>query len=141
MKQRFCFGRIVEVAALFPQNEIRDEAGSSGQMGAELLVFVGQQQKPARCQSGDQDHNQSGKDAPDAAGVKLDKTKAACFQAAEQNGRNQESRDDEKDIDPNEAAVDQFSKRMESNNGKDCHRTKSVNIGAILGMSQMPGTI
>jgi hypothetical protein len=93
MQQGFRFCCVVKIAAFLPQYEVRKKAGSGAHMSAELLVFVGQKSKPASRQSGDQNHQQGGKDAPDAAGIKLNEIKAVSLEASKKNGRNQESGD------------------------------------------------
>ena len=54
VQERLGLGGVVEVAGLLPQGEVRDEAGTGGDVLAQLRELVGQKGEVAERQAGDE---------------------------------------------------------------------------------------
>ena len=119
MQKRLGIGGIIEIAALEPENEIGNKSRTASHMLAQLQVFIRQQEKPAESKTGDQNCNQDRINAADASAIKLPERKRAIFKLRKNNGRNQKTGNDEKDINPDKPTLKIFRKRMKKKNRKN----------------------
>ena len=137
VQQGFGFCRIVEIPSFAPEHEIGHKPDTSDRMFAQLLVFVGQQCKPAESQRSKQDRQECWEDSFDAPRIKLQDTEAATVQVFKNDGRDQKTRDHEKNIHPNEAALHPGRKRMKSHHRQHGDGAQAVDVGAVLGVQEL----
>lgn len=89
-----------------------------------------QKQCPER-ETGDQNCNQDRINAADASAIKLPERKRAIFKLRKNNGRNQKTGNDEKNIDADETATYDFGKSVKEKHREHGQSPETVNIGAI----------
>lgn len=144
MQKRFGFSCLVEIAAFEPEQDIGNEPGTPGNMFAQLGILtvqheingkktVAEQKQCPERETGDQNCNQDRINAADASAVKLPERKRAIFKLRKNNGRNQKTGNDEKNIDADETATYDFGKSVKEKYREHGQSPETVNIGAITG--------
>jgi len=98
MKQNLCVRIFVEVPGFAPIDEIRDETSASGHMLTKSSVFASEENEPADRKHGDQYGEQRRKNAPNAAGIKIENAKRMIFQLSKNYCADQIARDNKEYI-------------------------------------------
>src|SRR5476651_950888 len=123
---------LVEIAALRPEHEVRDEACAGRHLLAQLAILVAEQQEPAQHEGHDQDEEQRRQDAPDAPAVEIQDAEGAAVEPGEDDRGDQEARDHEEDVDAHEAARQPLREGMENQHRRHRDRPQAVDVGAIV---------
>jgi hypothetical protein len=139
VQQRLGLGRGVEVARFAEEHQVGEERGTARGLLAELRELARQQHVPAECQRGEQHQHQRGKDAPDAPRIEVAVGEIAGREALQKDGRDQETRDHEEDVDADEAAGQQARKGVVRQHRAHRDGAQAVNVRAVLGMHRSRG--
>ncbi|MNS95452.1 hypothetical protein D3C72_1297140 [compost metagenome] len=137
VQQRLGLGGVVEVAGLAPEGEVRDEARARGHVLAQLFPFVRQQGEPAEGHGGQQHQRQRREDALHAARIELAVAEAVALEAAQDDGGDQEARDDEEDVDADEAALDPLRERVVAEHRQHRDGAQPVDVRAVFRVNQV----
>jgi hypothetical protein len=135
MQKRLGDRSVVKVTAFITEKQIRNESGSASDVLSKLLEFVGKQRDPAKRVAGNQYQHQGRKYSPDTARVKLQKAETAAFKVFKNDRRDQETRNNKKNVDANETAFYQGWKGVKADHRKNRQRTETINVGAIFRMN------
>ena len=131
MQQRLFRRRDVEIAGLQQQRDIGRKRRAGGDVAAQLRIWRRQHPEPSQHQHRAQHDNQGRKDPPHAAVVEGDQAETLRAQFARDDAGDQEARDDEKDVDADEAARHRLGKTVEIHHQHDRDGAESVDIAAI----------
>lgn len=131
MEQGFCGRGIVEVAFLEEEDKVGDKPGTTGDMLAELHVFIGKEIEPTESQAGYEDCQQDGIDSSDTPAVEVPEAEGAFGKLGVDDGGNQETGNDKEDINTDEAAFEDryLGERVEDEDSEDCQCTKAIDVG------------
>ena len=132
VQQRFRLGRGIEVSGFVPQHQVRDKPGAARHVLAEQLEFVRQQHVPTRQQRRSADRRHCRKYSPDPPRIKIDIAEASVFETLENDGADQKSRDDEKDVDPDKSAFEDVGEGVKANDATDRYCAQTVDIWPIF---------
>jgi len=132
VQQRLRLRGGVEIAAVAPQHEVRDERRAAGDVLAEVRVLQGKEEPPPDRPRGQQHDDQRGEDALDAARVEIGEAEGAALEAAEHDRGDQKARDHEEDVDADEAAGHAVGKRVEADDREHGDGTEAVDVGPVF---------
>jgi hypothetical protein len=137
VQQRLGFGRVVEVAGFVPEGEVRDKGRARRHVLTELLPLVRQQRIPAEGEGGHQHQAQRWKNALHPPRVELAVAESVALEASQNDRRDQETRDDEEDVDTDEAALDPLRKRVVAEHRNHGDGAQAVDVGSVFGVNQV----
>ena len=135
MEQRLGFGDPVEVAALAPQQQVRQEARPARHVQAEPRELVGQQRHPADREACGHHDDQRREDPAHPPLVEARQREAAGAEVAQQDRDDQEARDHEEHVDAHEAARGPSAQHVEGEHQQHRHGPQAVDVGPV-GMRQ-----
>jgi hypothetical protein len=123
---------LAEVARVLPEDEVRGESGGRGDVLAERLVRVREEQPAPRSQCRHEHEDKGGEEAQDAAAVEPREREAPVVEPAPDDPRDQVSGDDEEDVDACEAAPHGGREGVEGDDGSDRDGTEAVDVGPVI---------
>ena len=132
MRQRPQGRVLAEVAGVLPEDEVRGEGGGRGDVLAECLVRVREEQPAPGSQCRHEHEDQSGEEAQDAAAVEPREREAPLGEPAPDDPRDQVAGDDEEDVDAREAAPHRGREGVEGDDGRDRDGAEAVDVGPVV---------
>jgi hypothetical protein len=139
MQQRLQIRSGIKIADFLPENEILNEPRASGDVFAQLRVFVRQEQEPASGKTGKEHQNQRRKNPADTVGVELGEAEVAVLQALKQDRRNQIAGNDEENIDADKAAGQASGECMKDDNRENGNGAESVDVRTVVNTRGIAG--
>src|SRR6478752_1475194 len=132
MQEHFVHRARIEVSCLVPENQIGHEGRTGEDMLAELPELCRQQNEPAECEAGGENHDEGRKYPPYATSIEGPECEAAPFQGCQQYAGDQITRDDEEYVHADESTGKKLRHGVEAKDGQYRHGAKAVDISSAV---------